>query len=188
MLANLFTSRTRVRLLTLFLMNPNRRMYVREIVRAIGGNINAVRRELANLEEIGLLSSTREGTSRYYLVNREFPILSELTGIILKTEGLSLVLADRLAGIGGIEAAFIFGSFARGEAGSESDIDLFIVGDVDERLLAMAVREIELQISREINYVLFSPEELAERVSRNDPFIARVLAGPKVMLSGDLHV
>ena len=141
MLERLIPSKTRVKLLTLFLLNPEREIYLREAQRMTGENLNAVRRELTNLEEIGLLTSTRRGNARYYVVNRDFPIYNELTAIILKTEGVAKVVREHLAGVGGVDTVFIFGSFASGKAGAASDIDLFVVGHVDEDLLMAAVRE-----------------------------------------------
>ena len=187
MLRKLFTSKTRVKLLTLFLMNPEREMYVREIARNISENINAVRRELANLEEIGLLTSVRRRNSKYYIVNKNCPIYDELARIILKTEGVGKVLHDTLAELGRIEVAFIYGSFASGKAGAESDIDVYLIGDVNEEKLVMKIREIERKLSREINYVLFTPEEFEERVKNKDPFVLNVLKEQKIMLMGDLH-
>jgi DNA-binding transcriptional ArsR family regulator len=84
MLERLFSSRTRVDLLELFLLRPEREIHVREICRRTGLNINAVRRELANLEEMGLLTSRRGGNARFYTVNIAFPIYQELVGIFLK--------------------------------------------------------------------------------------------------------
>jgi len=80
----LFTSRTRVKLLELFLLHPEREVHVREICRITGLNINAVRRELANLEGLGLLRSRRAGNARFYTVNILCPIYLELTGILMK--------------------------------------------------------------------------------------------------------
>jgi len=80
----LFSSRTRVKLLGLFLLHPEREIHVREICRVTGLNINAVRRELANLEDLGLLRSRRAGNARFYTVNLTCPIYPELTGILLK--------------------------------------------------------------------------------------------------------
>lgn len=185
MLERLIPSKTRVKLLTLFLMNPGREMYLREVQRLTGENLNAVRRELANLEEFGLLTSTRKGNAHYYMVDHTFPLYEELTAIILKTEGVAKVIAERLDGIGAIDQMFIYGSFARGEAGAESDIDLFIVGQVDEGRLIVAVQETEEALGREINYALFTPEEMEERIARDDPFVTHVLKGPKVVLIGD---
>jgi len=185
MLERLIPSKTRVKLLTLFLLNPGREIYLREAQRMTGENLNAVRRELANLEEIGLLKSTRRGNARYYAVNRAFPIYEELTAIVLKTEGAAKVIRERLDNLGEIESMFIYGSFARGEAGSGSDIDLFIVGEVDEDRLITALQETEDALGREINYVLFRKEEMERRVAGGDPFVTNVLREPKVMLIGN---
>ena len=184
-LERLIPSKTRVKLLTLFLLNPEREIYLREAHRITGENLNAVRRELASLEEIGLLTSTRRGNARYYVVDRNFPIYHELTAIILKTEGVAKVVRERLAGVGGVDTVFIFGSFASGTAGAASDIDLFIVGDVDENLLMPAVREAESALGREINYVLFPREEMDQRIAMGDPFVLNVLNEPRVMLIGE---
>lgn len=161
-------------------------MYVREIARNTEENINAVRRELANLEEIDLLKSERRGNSRYYVVNKKMPIYNELAGIILKTEGVAKVLQNSLSGMG-VEMAFIYGSFASGKAGVESDVDIFIIGKINEEELIKEIREVEKRLSREINYVLFTAEEFERREKRKDPFVLNVLKEPKIMVIGDLH-
>jgi DNA-binding transcriptional ArsR family regulator len=84
MLESLFTSRTRVHLLELFLLHPEREVHVREICRITGSNINAVRRELANLGELGLLTNRRVGNTRLYTANIASPIYQELTAILVK--------------------------------------------------------------------------------------------------------
>jgi len=186
MLQKLFTSRTRVKLLTLFMMNPGREMYVREIARSTEENINAIRRELANLEEMGLLKSKRRGNLRYYVVNKKMPIYNELVSIILKTEGVAKELQDSLSERG-IEAAFIYGSFASGKATADSDIDIFIIGGVDEDKLILKIREIEKKLSRDINYVLFTAKGFEERRKSKDPFVLNVLKEPMIMLLGNLN-
>ena len=186
MLQKLFTSKTRVKLLTLFIMNPEREMYIREIARSTRENINAIRRELANLEEIGLLKSERKGNLKYYVANEKMPIYNELASIILKTEGVAKELKESLIEIG-VETVFIYGSFASGEATVNSDIDIFIIGEVDEDKLIIKIREIEKTLSREINYVLFTAKEFERRIKSKDPFVLNVLKEPKVMLIGDLH-
>ena len=182
MLERLIPSKTRVKLLTLFLLNPGREIYLREAQRMTGENLNAVRRELTNLEDFGLLKSTRRGNARYYAVNTTFPIYRELTAIILKTEGVAKVVKEHLAGLGKIDSVFIFGSFASGKAGVASDIDLFVVGEVDESHLMTAVRKTEEKLGREINYVLFRKEEMERRIAESDPFVTNVLREPRVML------
>lgn len=86
------------------------------------------------------------------------PIYNELASIILKTEGVAKELQDSLSEIG-VEVAFIYGSFASGKAGVDSDIDIFIIGEVDEDNLIIKIREVEKKLSREINYVLFTAKE-----------------------------
>jgi len=186
MLQKLFTSKTRVKLLTLFMMNPGREMYIREIARSTKENINAVRRELANLEEIGLLKSERKGNLKYYVANEKMPIYNELASIILKTEGVAKELKESLIEIS-VETVFIYGSFASGEATVNSDIDIFIIGEVDEDKLIIKIREIEKTLSREINYVFFTAKEFERKKKSKDPFVLNVLKEPKAMLIGDLH-
>ena len=186
MLQRLLTSKTRVKLLTLFLTNPEREMYIREIARSTNENINAIRRELSNLEEIGLLTSTRKGNAKYYTVNKNMPIYNELTNIILKTEGVARILQENLSEIGEIKTVFIYGSFASKKARINSDIDLFIIGTVNEKQMIRHIKKLEKKLSREINYVLFEPNEFKERIKNKDPFVSNVLKEPKIMLMGNL--
>jgi predicted nucleotidyltransferase len=168
------------------MMNPGREMYVREITRNTGENINAVRRELANLEGIGLLKSERRGNLKYYALNKKMPIYNELASIILKTEGVAKELQDSLSEID-VEIAFIYGSFASGKAGVDSDIDIFIIGEINEDELIIKIREVEKKLSREINYVLFTAKEFKGREKSKDPFALNVLKEPKIMLVGNLN-
>lgn len=186
MLGRIFTSKTRVKILTLFMINPEKEMFVREISRTIDENINAVRRELLNLEQIGLLTSKKEGNMKYYSVNNDFMIYEELKSIILKTEGIAKTINDNLSQIGEIKLAFIYGSFASGKEDTGSDIDIFLVGKVHEDKLIKEMLELEKSLSREINYVLFSEDEFRERITDEDPFVTNVLREPKIMIIGDL--
>lgn len=169
-------------------MNPEKEMFMREISRTINENINAVRRELSNLENIGLLVSKNKGNMKYYITNKDFPIYPELKSIILKTEGVSRILKEKLTETGNIKLAFIYGSFASGEAQGESDLDIFLVGEVDEDQLIKELITLEETLSREINYVLFSEEEFTERIRKEDPFISHVLEGPKISIWGDKYL
>jgi len=113
------------------------------------------------------------------------PIYEELKNIFLKTEGLGEVIKENLSGLGEVKLAFIYGSFARGEEQLKSDIDLMIVGGVDEKKLIPLVRKLEGRLSREINYTLFSPTEFESRVKKKDPFISNVLREKKIQLVGE---
>ncbi len=184
MLGALIPSKTRVKLLTLFLLNPESEFYIREIVRMTGENINGVRRELANLESFGLLIGERKGNQRYFCVDHDFFLYNELQQIVLKTEGVGRLIRENLSIVRNIECMFIYGSFARGTAGGRSDIDLFIVGDVDEKTLIPLVHTSERAIGREINYTLMDGSEFARRRERGDPFVKNVMNERKILIIG----
>lgn len=187
MLERLFTSKTRVKILTLFMINPDKEMFVRQITRATDENINSVRRELSNLEEIGLLMSKKKGNLKYYNIKKDFPIYKELKNMILKTEGVAKVINDNLNQTGDIKTAFIYGSSASGEANLMSDIDIFLVGDPDEDQLLKEILKLEKTSSRKINYVLFNENEFEHRIQEEDHFVLNVLQKPKIMIIGDLN-
>lgn len=185
MLEALISSKTRVKLLTLFLLNPDSEFYIREIVRMTGENINGVRRELANLESFGLLVGERKGNQQYFGVDRDFFIYHELQQIVLKTEGVAQIIRENLSLVQTIECMFIYGSFAQGTAGGKSDIDLFIVGDVDEKTLIPLVHTSERAIGREINYSLMRSSEFTRRREDGNPFVKNVMSERKIMILGN---
>lgn len=185
MLRSLITSRTRSKILSLFLSHPDEHLHLREIVRKTSENYNSVRRELNKLESIGVLKSERRANLRYYQINKKLPIYRELKGIYLKTEGLGDVIKENIKDVGKIEKVFVFGSFAKGDESLTSDIDLFIVGKIDEDRLIKSVRQIEEDLSREINYVLLTPDEFKKRIKEKDPFVTNVLKEDKIMLVGE---
>jgi predicted nucleotidyltransferase len=182
---SIFGSKSRVKLLTLFLLNPGKRYYVREVERLTKENINSIRRELKNLETIGLLKSERRGNQIYYNVNEAMSIYPELRDIFLKTQGAVETLKEKISDLKGVNTAFIYGSYAKGEAGPDSDIDIIIIGRVNEDDLIMKIRDVEKRLNREINYVLYTPPELQTRKAKKDPFIKNVLNDEKIMILGE---
>ena len=185
MLQKLFSSRARVEILSAFLMNPERELYVRQVARITGEDYKNVSMELRNLEEIGLLSSRNEGNLRYFGLNKQFFIYEELKSIFMKTRGVVGVIKGVLLEEKDIDYAFIYGSFAMGTERASSDIDLMVIGRISlERLLTL-LREPEGLLSRNINPSLFELPEIKKRKKENDPFIMEVLGGPKIMLIGD---
>jgi predicted nucleotidyltransferase len=184
MLESLIGSKTRVALLTLFLLNPGKKFYIREISRNLSIDVDPVRKELSNLESIGLLHSERQGNQKYYWVDESFFIFDELQKLVLKTEGIAKILTERFGTSGEIEILFIYGSFAAGTAHAKSDIDLFIVGEVSDDDLLSMITETERQLGREINYTLLRRKELVKRTRDQDPFIVNVIREPKVFIAG----
>lgn len=182
----LFTSRARVELLKLFLMNPERDYYLREAAGLTGLPINAVHREVEKLEKSGLLEKNARGNRVYLRANRSSPIFEEMRSIIMKTVGLGDSLSQALDDGGDkIKAAFIFGSMARGEDTGLSDIDLLVVGSVSGRELSSLISSVRKSIGREINQIAMTPAELKKRVKDKDHFLITVLKQPKLFLVGD---
>jgi predicted nucleotidyltransferase len=180
----LIPSQTRIKLLTLFLMNPGREYYIREIERLTGENYAAIHSELANLESLGLLSKMRKGNQVFFSVNEDFFLYHELQQIVLKTEGVGRVLRGQLGTMQGVSCIFIYGSFAAGRPGLTSDIDVFIVGDIDEDTILTAITEAEENLGREINYTLMRKQEFLDRQQKKEPFVTNVMREPRIILVG----
>jgi len=185
MLEYFIASKTKRNLLKLLLTNPDKRYYIREIAKLTAESPNAVRRELGYLEKAGLVKSHSEGNLKYYEVVKEFPFYAELKKIIYSTVGLGDFLRERVKDSESIDFAFIYGSVARGTETGKSDIDLFVVGSIDEEELHELVAEIEREIGREINYTLMTPEEFTARETKGEPFVKRVKKEDKVLLKGN---
>jgi predicted nucleotidyltransferase len=188
MLEYLITSRAKRNLLKLFLTNPDRTFYVREISRLTNEPVNAVRRELDYLGKAGLLKSSSHGNQKYYSVIKEFPFYPELKKIIYATVALGDYLNVKLSDSKGIELAFIYGSVARNEETAKSDIDLFVVGELNEDELHRIILEIEHDIGRQVNYSLMDHHEFKKRREKGEPFIKRILEEPKIILKSDPDV
>lgn len=187
MLERLFTSRVRVRLLTLFVTHPAEPFYIRQISRITGETYNNVRLELQNLSELGLIQEERRANAIYYKANGEHFLFPELKLLILKTEAIGDRLREALSTLGDIRVAFIYGSTAKGTEVTSSDIDLMVIGEVDLDTLDRTINNIEEELTRTVNYTLFSVEEWQERVIQENSFVIDVLTHEKVFLIGDLN-
>jgi predicted nucleotidyltransferase len=184
-LDKLITSSARVKVIKLLLLNEDQRYYQREIAELAGLPVRAVQREGAKLAEIGLLRRIEDGNRIYFQANPACPIFPELKRILLKTVALELLLSESLSRDGQIEVAFIYGSYAANQESSTSDIDLFVIGSILSRELSTAVRPVQADIQREINYHLVTPGEFRERLEKGDGFLRNVLEGPKIFVVGN---
>jgi predicted nucleotidyltransferase/predicted transcriptional regulator with HTH domain len=183
-LSRLFSSKIRIKLLDTFLSLPNARFYIRELERKINEEAKNISRELHNLETLGLLISEKQGNQKFYSVNEDFFLYPELKGIIFKTTGVLGLLKEDLAKLKGIEAAFIYGSYATGKETESSDVELIIVGKPDLTELNEVISGLEDKLNREINYICFDREEYEERKKIKDAFISEVLAEEKIVIKG----
>jgi len=184
MLRLLFGSEARVRVLSLMLTHPDSEFYLREIGRTIGLPPHAVRQEMSRLLELDLVRADRRGNRLYYRANRDSPIYPELKALFLKTVALGDALRKALEESGGIDLAFIYGSIAANTESLESDVDLLVIGSVALSAISPTLTKTEAELHRDVNVTILSAAELKERAARQEPFIANVLAGPKIYLLG----
>jgi len=185
MLSTLITSKVRLALVTLFVTHPEERFYQTQLIRELGLSSSLIQAELKKLEAIGFLNSSREANTRYFQVNKAFPIYPELKSIIFKTVGLADFLKDSLTEIGEVEVALIYGSVAKNIEDMRSDVDLLVIGDVDMDELHEAVEAAEASIGREINPTVYTRKEWDGRVKLEQAFVTDILSGPKIFLIGD---
>lgn len=183
-LERLFSSRTRIGLLSLFFMQPDQRYYVRQIARELKRDISGIKRELDNLERAGVLTSEKVGNLRYYAANRAAPLFAEIKGIIDKTVGVAATLERDLKGVPGVHAAFLYSTNAHLPGEGLGDIDLLIVGQVDLRELNEIITHLEGKLGRSINYTVFDEAEYARRRAEADPFLSEIFKGRRVILIG----
>ncbi|MFZ5844911.1 MAG: winged helix-turn-helix domain-containing protein [Patescibacteria group bacterium] len=186
MLSDLIISRVRVKILTLFLTHPGAIFHVREIVRQVGEEINAVRRELAHLEKAGIVTKEQRANRLFYAVRRDYPLYYDLLSLVGKTSGLGWDIIKHKAKLGKIKFAMLSGRFLRGLPKRESNaVDLLVVGNVVLPELAQLVKAEEVRRERELNYTVMTEEEFEFRKRRRDPFVISILAGSRVVVIGD---
>ncbi|OGY21849.1 MAG: hypothetical protein A2126_01550 [Candidatus Woykebacteria bacterium GWB1_45_5] len=181
----LLISKTRAKLLAVFLNNPGRIFYVRELVRAVGEQINAVRAELARLEKAGMVSSEARANRKFFGFRKEYIFQPELANIIAKSSGLGGDIIAERNKLGKVKYATLSAGFIRRRPVGASDVDLLIVGNVVLPQLAASVKKTEDEIGREINYTVMSDDEFTFRKRRKDPFVMKILENAGVVLIGD---
>ncbi|MBI2314902.1 winged helix-turn-helix transcriptional regulator [Candidatus Daviesbacteria bacterium] len=186
MLEELFVSRVRVKILQLFLSSPQESLFhVREIVRRVAEEINAVRRELSRMEKYGMVSSEWRANRRLYRFRKDYVYYNELVSLVAKTTGLGGSLIKSKQKLGKIKFAFISTRFLRGNLPSSDNVDILVVGNIVLPELQSLISDEQAKQDAEINYSFMDEAEFKFRVKRRDPFILRVLVQPKVMLIGD---
>ncbi len=185
MFSDLITSKTRVKLLNVFLTNPSEMYHVRECVRRTKEEINAVRRELLLLEKKGILQREPRANRVYYSLDKNYPFYFDLLKIGAKTIGLGKDIIDNRVKLGKLKFAMFSGKFIRRMKETPEDVDLIIVGTIVLPELAILVRTEEARLGTEINYTAMTEEEFKFRKQRNDPFLVGILYGSRVMLIGD---
>ena len=181
----LFPLQYRGKALALLLLQPQRRLHVREIARLTGTVAGTMNKELDRLQRAGLLEKHRVGNQLQFCANPQHPVFPELSALLRKTIGLADVLtlaltplADRIA------VAFVFGSIAKSSDTAASDVDVIIIGGGDFGEVVNLLYDAQKTLQREINPKVFSVADWQIKVTANSSFMANVMAKPKLFLIG----
>ena len=182
----LFTA-TQQRVLSLLFGQPERSFFTKELIELTGGGSGAVQRELARLQQSGLVVQTVLGNQKHYQANAQAPIFAELRGIVGKMLGPADALRQALAPIAAeVRLALLYGSVARRSDTAHSDFDLLLVSDTLtlEQVYA-ALAPAEQQLGRPVSPTLYTSAEFRKRLEQGNPFLTKILAGNTIALIGD---
>jgi predicted nucleotidyltransferase len=177
--------RSRRTVLGILYGDPERPYYLREIIDLAGLGSGQIQRELARLSEAGILRRFEQGRHVYFQADPQCPVYEELRSLVTKSVRAGAVVATALRDLADrIRVAFIFGSVARGDERSQSDLDLLVVSDVSFSELVEALSGAETTLRREIHPSLFSEDEFRNRLASKDHFLDSVLREEKVFVIG----
>ncbi|MEO7116154.1 MAG: nucleotidyltransferase domain-containing protein [Caldimonas sp.] len=169
-------------LLTHYFAHPSARLYVRELAALLDVDPTNLSRELSRLEQEGLFQSELRGNQKYYTLNRKYPLFKEVFSILQQTIGVIPTLSDALKKIPGVETAYLYGSFAKGEADAASDVDILILGTPAAPELASAMNRLEKLLHREVNYTVITAQELKRKLYHHNPFLMDIWNGKRIEL------
>lgn len=175
MLKRLFTSNTRIKLLTVFLMNIDEEYFIRELTRKLDEQINSVRRELDNLKKMGFLKARTKNRKKYYHVNKNFIFLDELKGIIVKATSSQDRIAKDISKMGEVKLLALSGQFLNKET---ETVDMLIVGNLDKERFSRYLSE-DLRTKRSVKFTIMNEEDFKYRKECHDKFIAEIISNPE---------
>jgi len=186
MLEDFIISRVRIKVLELFLQNPKKIFHVRDIVRKVEEEINAVRRELSHMEKAGMVSKEQRANRLFYMFRKDYPLYDELLFLVGKTSGLGGDILKQRAKLGKLKYVMISGRYLKElPKKSPTDIDLLLVGTVVLPELGVIVKAEEARRQVELGYTVMTEEEFQFRKSRRDPFVVSILHSSRVMIIGN---
>ncbi|PJA40866.1 hypothetical protein CO178_01410 [candidate division WWE3 bacterium CG_4_9_14_3_um_filter_34_6] len=185
-LEDIITSEVRIKLLIELFSETHKHLYVRELTRRVGTEINAVRRELKRLTKAGIIKKEKRGNRLYYLLKKDYPFYYELIGMVSKEFGVGKLIVENQNRLGKIKLAMLSSEFAEGRASEKTQLDLLIIGEVELNVLSEVMKKAEVVIKRDVNYTVLSEEEFDYLKSRRDKFLLSFLISPNIFLVGDM--
>jgi predicted nucleotidyltransferase len=168
-ITTLITSKTRIKLLLKFFLNPENSAYLRGLETELGESSNAIRLELNRLEEADMLRSEQQGNRKLFKVNSMHPLYGEINSIVKKYFGLDMVVEWIAKRLGNLQAVYLGGDIARGK---DSDIiDLVLIGEIDQQYLLQLIEKAEKLVKRKIRYLILSASEFEVYLPKNDELL-----------------
>ena len=188
MLSSLFGSPARVKILSAFLTKPDEKYYLRQLARDLELQVNSVRREIINLEEIGLIipitGETKAKEKKYYTINKGFILFPEMKALFIKSQVLSTKeFAENVQKLYTPKLLILAGFFVE-DVNSKTDI--LIVGKINKEKFIKTVRDLEVMIGREVNYTIMEEKEYLYRREVLDIFLNKIMEGQKIIVSDSL--
>lgn len=185
MLEDLIISRVRMKILSLFYLNPDKKYHLREIQRQTNEAMNAIRREMKHLADTGFASPEARGNRKYYVLRKDNPFYFDLLELFNKNNGLGKALLEKRAKLGKVKFIMLSGKYVRNIPREKNNVDLLLVGHVVLPEVLQVVKKEEQRRDVEINYTVMTEDEFKFRKQRNDPFVERILKGSRIMIVGD---
>lgn len=177
--------RVRTAILAATVTQPDRWWYLSDLARHLKLRPSSLQRELRSLVNAGILRYRRDGNRIYFQPDPQCPFLAELQGLMTKTAGLVDVLRDGLRPLQeSIRFAFVYGSVARSEEGSSSDVDLMVIGQIGLADLAPTLRKIERPLARSVNPTVFTPDEFTSKLRKGHHLIDTIRTQPRLFVVG----
>jgi uncharacterized protein len=186
MLKKLFISKVRVSILKTYLTDFKASFHIRELVRELDEEINAVRRELMNLEEAGILRSKKDGNKLVYTINPKCPVLQELRALFFKQSPIGKNLTKLAQEIEGIQVILLTESYINQKYENKTDVDLLFIGDMRVRDLSIAVSELEKEMERDIRFSAIKEEDYHFARKKKEPFLMNIIEKDKIIMFGKL--
>ena len=165
MLETLVSSKTRVKLLLKFFLNPDNRAHLRGLESEFGESSNAIRLELNKFEEADMLKSETEGNRKVFRANKKHPLFGDVQSLLRKYVGIDQLVETVISRLGDVERVYLVGDFARGI--NSEIIDLIIVGNVKEAYLFKLVKKAEEVLNKKVRFLIYSLEECTEKQPLN---------------------
>lgn len=181
----LLRSATQARLLERLVLHPDEAYTVSQLALELDVTGMSVRRELYRMVDAGIFEREAVGRQSVFRASVASPLYEPLRELVERSVGVEVLLEEVLERTAGIEAAAIFGSWARGRVDAESDIDLLVIGEFDHTALVAELMELQARTGREINLVSMRPDELSEQ--RESGFVREVMSAPMRMLIGTIE-